>query len=168
MLLRPLLGSEQHGCCAVRQRGGVTSRHGGGATVLFCILFAKHRLEASKLLHRGIRAEVGVAVDTQVRSQEVVEEAFLIRLSQVLATLKAWEDETYCRERLGLDKPLGSIDRSKLNVKGSSLAAGHPFAATGARILASAAKMLEENGGGRTLVSVCAAGGQGVVAILER
>ena len=94
-----------------------------------------------------------------------IHEAFA---SQVLATLKAWEDETYCRERLGLDKPLGAIDRSKLNVKGSSLAAGHPFAATGARILASAAKMLEENGGGRTLVSVCAAGGQGVVAILER
>ena len=94
-----------------------------------------------------------------------IHEAFA---SQVLATLKAWEDETYCRERLGLDKPLGAIDRAKLNVKGSSLAAGHPFAATGARILASAAKVLEENGGGRTLVSVCAAGGQGVVAILER
>nr|VDG63208.1 acetyl-CoA acetyltransferase [Streptococcus thermophilus] len=94
-----------------------------------------------------------------------IHEAFA---SQVLATLKAWEDETYCRERLGLDAPLGSIDRSKLNVKGSSLAAGHPFAATGARILASAAKVLEQNGGGRTLVSVCAAGGQGVVAILER
>ena len=86
----------------------------------------------------------------------------------MLATLKAWEDETYCRERLGLDAPLGSIDRSKLNVKGSSLAAGHPFAATGARILASAAKTLEENGGGRTLISICAAGGQGVVAIIER
>ena len=94
-----------------------------------------------------------------------IHEAFA---SQVLATLKAWEDEAYCRERLGLDKPLGSIDRSKLNVKGSSLAAGHPFAATGARILASAAKVLEENGGGRTLISVCAAGGQGVVAIIER
>lgn len=94
-----------------------------------------------------------------------IHEAFA---SQVLATLKAWEDETYCRERLGLDKPLGAIDRSKLNVKGSSLAAGHPFAATGARILASAAKTLEENGGGRTLISVCAAGGQGVVAIIER
>lgn len=94
-----------------------------------------------------------------------IHEAFA---SQVLATLKAWEDETYCRERLGLDAPLGSIDRSKLNVKGSSLAAGHPFAATGARILASAAKTLVENGGGRTLISVCAAGGQGVVAIIER
>lgn len=94
-----------------------------------------------------------------------IHEAFA---SQVLATLKAWEDDTYCRERLGLDKPLGAIDRSKLNVKGSSLAAGHPFAATGARILASAAKTLEENGGGRTLISICAAGGQGVVAIIER
>ncbi|GAB3081486.1 acetyl-CoA C-acetyltransferase [Corynebacterium aquatimens] len=94
-----------------------------------------------------------------------IHEAFA---SQVLSTLKAWEDEEYCRERLGLDGALGSIDRSKLNVKGSSLAAGHPFAATGARILASAAKTLEENGGGRTLISVCAAGGQGVVAIIER
>ncbi|WP_342320083.1 acetyl-CoA C-acetyltransferase [Corynebacterium mayonis] len=94
-----------------------------------------------------------------------IHEAFA---SQVLATLAAWEDETYCRERLGLDSALGSIDRAKLNVKGSSLAAGHPFAATGARILATAAKTLAENGGGRTLVSVCAAGGQGVVAIIER
>ena len=94
-----------------------------------------------------------------------IHEAFA---SQVLATLKAWESDEYCRERLGLDQALGSIDRSKLNVKGSSLAAGHPFAATGGRILATAAKNLQENGGGRTLVSICAAGGQGVVAILER
>lgn len=94
-----------------------------------------------------------------------IHEAFA---SQTLATLKAWESEEYCRERLGLDAPLGAIDRNKLNVKGSSLAAGHPFAATGGRILASAAKVLEQNGGGRTLVSICAAGGQGIVAILER
>ncbi|SDR85379.1 acetyl-CoA C-acetyltransferase [Corynebacterium timonense] len=94
-----------------------------------------------------------------------IHEAFA---SQVLATLAAWEDGTYCRDRLGLDAPLGPIDRAKLNVKGSSLAAGHPFAATGARILASAAKNLADNGGGRTLISVCAAGGQGVVAIIER
>ena len=86
----------------------------------------------------------------------------------MLSTLAAWEDETFCRERLGLDAPLGSIDRAKLNVNGSSLAAGHPFAATGGRILASAAKQLEENGGGRTLISICAAGGQGVTAIIER
>jgi acetyl-CoA C-acetyltransferase len=85
----------------------------------------------------------------------------------VLATLKAWEDEDFCRSRLGLDAALGSIDRSKLNVNGSSLAAGHPFAATGGRIVASLAKMLHEKGSGRGLISICAAGGQGVVAILE-
>lgn len=94
-----------------------------------------------------------------------IHEAFA---SQVLATLSAWEDEDYCREKLGLDQPLGAIDRDKLNVKGSSLAAGHPFAATGARILATVAKTLEENGGSRALVSVCAAGGQGITAIVER
>ena len=85
----------------------------------------------------------------------------------VLATLAAWESEDYCRDRLGLDKALGSIDRSKLNVNGSSLAAGHPFAATGGRIIAQAAKQIKENGGGRALVSICAAGGQGVTAIVE-
>ncbi|WP_459612109.1 acetyl-CoA C-acetyltransferase [Corynebacterium urogenitale] len=94
-----------------------------------------------------------------------IHEAFA---SQTLATLKAWESEEYCRERLGLDKPLGSIDRAKLNVNGSSLAAGHPFAATGGRIIASTAKLLEQKGSGRALVSICAAGGQGIVAILER
>ena len=86
----------------------------------------------------------------------------------VASTLKAWEDEKFCKEKLGLDKALGSIDRSKLNVNGSSIATGHPFAATGGRIVASLAKMLEEKGSGRGLISICAAGGQGVVAILER
>ena len=94
-----------------------------------------------------------------------IHEAFA---SQVLATLKAWEDPVFCKERLGLDEPLGSIDRSRLNVKGSSLAAGHPFAATGGRIVNVAAKLLAEQGSGRALISICAAGGQGVVAILER
>ncbi|WP_408611360.1 acetyl-CoA C-acetyltransferase [Lolliginicoccus lacisalsi] len=93
-----------------------------------------------------------------------IHEAFA---SVVLCTLAAFESEEYCKERLGLDGALGKIDRSKLNVKGSSLAAGHPFAATGGRIVASTAKMLAENGGGRALVSVCAAGGQGAVAIIE-
>jgi acetyl-CoA C-acetyltransferase len=88
--------------------------------------------------------------------------------SQVLTTLAAWEDADFCRDRLGLSGPLGSIDREKLNVTGSSLAVGHPFAATGARILATAAKLLAERGSGRALVSICAAGGQGVVAIVER
>jgi len=94
-----------------------------------------------------------------------IHEAFA---SQVLSTLKAWEDAVFCKERLGLDAPLGSIDRSRLNVKGSSLAVAHPFAATGARIVANAAKLLATKGSGRALVSICAAGGQGVVAILER
>ncbi|WP_243057409.1 acetyl-CoA C-acetyltransferase [Nocardioides sp. SR21] len=94
-----------------------------------------------------------------------IHEAFA---SQVLATLKAWEDPIFCKERLGLDAPLGAIDRAKLNVNGSSLAAGHPFAATGGRILNVAAKLLSEKGSGRALISVCAAGGQGVVAVLER
>ncbi|MDI9918205.1 acetyl-CoA C-acetyltransferase [Rhodococcus sp. IEGM 1379] len=94
-----------------------------------------------------------------------IHEAFA---SVVLATLQAFESDEYCKERLGLDGALGSIDRSKLNVNGSSLAAGHPFAATGGRIVASLAKMLAEKGSGRGLISICAAGGQGVTAIIER
>ncbi|QXH50910.1 acetyl-CoA C-acetyltransferase [Pseudomonas fakonensis] len=94
-----------------------------------------------------------------------IHEAFA---AQVLCTLKAWEDAEYCRSRLGLEAPLGAIDRSKLNVKGSSLAAGHPFAATGGRILANMAKLLAQRGKGRGLISICAAGGQGVTAIVER
>jgi acetyl-CoA C-acetyltransferase len=93
-----------------------------------------------------------------------IHEAFA---AQVLATLKAWESPEYCREVLGKDQPLGSIDRTKLNVKGSSLAVGHPFAATGARIVAVLAKLLATQGGRRGLISVCTAGGMGVAAILE-
>jgi acetyl-CoA C-acetyltransferase len=93
-----------------------------------------------------------------------IHEAFA---GQVLTTLAAWEDADFCKQKLGLDKPLGSIDRSKLNVKGSSLATAHPFAATGGRIVANLAKLLHEKGSGRGLISICAAGGQGVVAILE-
>ena len=94
-----------------------------------------------------------------------IHEAFA---AQVLCTLKAWESADYCSKRLGLAKPLGAIDPTKLNVVGSSLAFGHPFAATGARIIATAAKLLDEKGGGRALISVCTAGGMGVVAIVER
>ncbi|MDT7803913.1 MAG: acetyl-CoA C-acetyltransferase, partial [Actinomycetota bacterium] len=94
-----------------------------------------------------------------------IHEAFA---SQVLATLKAWEDPAFAKEKLELDEPLGSIDRAKLNVNGSSLAAGHPFAATGGRIVATLAKLLHEKGSGRGLISICAAGGQGVTAILEK
>ena len=93
-----------------------------------------------------------------------IHEAFA---STVLTTLKAWEDPDFCKQRLDLDEPLGAIDRTRLNVNGSSLAAGHPFAATGGRIVASLAKQLHGAGGGRGLISICAAGGQGVVAILE-
>jgi acetyl-CoA C-acetyltransferase len=93
-----------------------------------------------------------------------IHEAFA---SQVLCTLKAFEDPVYCRERLGLEEPLGSIDRDKLNVRGGSLAAGHPFGATGGKIVAALAKELKEKGSGRGLVSICAAGGLGVTAIME-
>ncbi|HEX5982724.1 MAG TPA: acetyl-CoA C-acyltransferase, partial [Solirubrobacterales bacterium] len=93
-----------------------------------------------------------------------IHEAFA---AQVLCTLKAWEDKGFCKEKLGRSKPLGAIDRKKLNVNGGSLAAAHPFAATGGRIVASLAKQLNEDGKGRGVISICAAAGQGVVAILE-
>jgi acetyl-CoA C-acetyltransferase len=88
--------------------------------------------------------------------------------AQVLCTLKAWESPEFCRDKLGLNEPLGSIDRSKMNVKGGSVAIGHPFAATGARIVATLAKLLAQKGSGRGLISICTAGGMGVTAILER
>jgi acetyl-CoA C-acetyltransferase len=94
-----------------------------------------------------------------------IHEAFA---AQVLSTLAAWEDPVFCAQKLGRDAPLGAIDRDKLNVNGGSLAAGHPFAATGGRIVAALAKALDQRGGGRGVISICAAGGQGVVAILEK
>lgn len=93
-----------------------------------------------------------------------IHEAFA---AQVLCTLKAWASDEWCRRRLGRDA-LGTIDRVKLNPRGSSVAIGHPFAATGARVVATLAKQLAERGSGRGLISICAAGGQGVTAILER
>jgi acetyl-CoA C-acetyltransferase len=93
-----------------------------------------------------------------------IHEAFA---AQVLCTLRAWEDPVFCRERLGLEQPLGAIDRDKINIHGGSIAAGHPFAATGGRIIAGLAKMLAQNGSGRGLISICAAGGNGVTAIME-
>lgn len=94
-----------------------------------------------------------------------IHEAFA---AQVLCTLQAWQSAEFCRDRLGLAAPLGAIDRTKLNVKGSSLAVGHPFAATGTRILATLAKLIDQRGGGRGLISVCTAGGMGVTAIIEK
>lgn len=107
--------------------------------------------------------------DTGLRLQDFdfyeIHEAFA---AQVLCTLRAWESEKYCKDRLGLTQALGSIDPAKLNVKGSSLAFGHPFAATGGRIVATLAKLLDQRGSGRGLISVCTAGGMGVVAMLEK
>ena len=94
-----------------------------------------------------------------------IHEAFA---AQVLCTLNAWEDKDFCTQRMGRKAAMGSIDRSKMNVKGSSLAVGHPFAATGGRILATLAKIIDENKGGRGLISVCTAGGMGVTAIIEK
>lgn len=94
-----------------------------------------------------------------------IHEAFA---AQTLATLKAWESAEFCRDRLGRDRPLGAIDRARLNRKGGSIAIGHPFAATGARILAGLAMQLSKRGSGRGLISVCTAGGMGVTAIVER
>ena len=93
-----------------------------------------------------------------------IHEAFA---AQTIATLKAWQDEKFCRDRLGRNEPMGPIDLAKLNVKGGSIAMGHPFAATGARIVGALAKVLSEKGSGRGLISVCTAGGMGVSAILE-
>lgn len=93
-----------------------------------------------------------------------IHEAFA---AQVLCTLKAWESPEYCSTRLGKSAPLGSIDRSRMNVKGSSIAVGHPFAATGARILALTEKLIAEKGSGRALISICTAGGMGVAAVVE-
>jgi len=107
--------------------------------------------------------------DANLRLQDFdfyeIHEAFA---AQVLCTLMAWESVEFCRDRLGLGAPLGSIDRARLNVKGGSLATGHPFAATGARILATLAKTIDERGGGRGLISICTAGGMGVTAIVEK
>ena len=93
-----------------------------------------------------------------------VHEAFA---AQTIATLKAWQSEDFCRTRLGRNEPMGPIDLARLNVKGGSIAIGHPFAATGARIIATMAKLLQEKGSGRGLISVCTAGGMGVSAIME-
>lgn len=93
-----------------------------------------------------------------------IHEAFA---AQVLCTLRAWESDDFCRQRLGRDEPLGAVDRSKMNTRGGSVAIGHPFAATGARIVATLAKLLADKGEGRGLISVCTGGGMGVAAILQ-
>jgi len=121
------------------------------------------------LLMAPVFAVAQLLGDANVSLQEFdfyeIHEAFA---GQVLCTLRAWEDRTFCRDKLGQRAALGPIDRSKLNVKGGSLALGHPFAASGARILATLAKTLDESKGQRGLISICTAGGMGVTAIIER
>ena len=124
----------------------------GGEGMLMAPVYALPRL----LARTGLTLEELTLVE--------IHEAFA---ATVLVTLAAWESPTFCRDRLGLDAPLGKVDRSKLNVNGSSLAAGHPYAATGGRVVASLAKELHQLGSGYGLISVCAAGGQGMVALLE-
>ena len=106
--------------------------------------------------------------DANLRLQDFdfyeIHEAFA---AQTITTLKAWQSEKFCRDKLGRNEPMGPIDLSRLNVKGGSIAMGHPFAATGARIVGTMAKLLGENGSGRGLISVCTAGGMGVTAIME-
>ena len=173
---------------ATLSAGNSTSLTDGAAAILLCSeeWAAEHELPVQAYMTTGRTSAIDfvndegllmaptIAVAEMLQRAELelqdfdfyeIHEAFA---AQVLCTLNAWESEEYCRDRLGLDKPLGSIDRNKLNVKGSSLAVGHPFAATGARIVATLAQLLEEKGSGRGLISVCTAGGMGVSAILER
>ncbi|HEY1175751.1 MAG TPA: acetyl-CoA C-acetyltransferase [Phytomonospora sp.] len=184
--LKPVFGK---GDSATMTAGNSTPLTDGASTVLLAseewasargleplAYFVDHETAAVDYVHggEGLLMAPAYAVPRMLARQGLtlqdfdfyeIHEAFA---SQVLATLKAWEDPIFCKERLGLDAPLGTIDRDKLNVNGSSLAAGHPFAATGGRIVNTAAKLLAEKGSGRALISICAAGGQGVVAILER
>ncbi len=173
---------------ATLSAGNSTTLTDGAAAVLLCSeeWAATHKLPVQAFLSTGRSAAVdfvndeGLLMAPTVAVAEMLQRAGLklqdfdfyeiheAFAAQVLCTLKAWESKDYCNERLGLKKPLGSIDKAKLNVNGSSLAVGHPFAATGARIIATLAQLLQEKGSGRGLISVCTAGGMGVCAILER
>jgi acetyl-CoA C-acetyltransferase len=173
---------------ATLSAGNSTPLTDGAASLLLCSeeWAAEHELPVQAYLTTGRSAAVDFVNDEGLLMAPTVAVAEMLQrvnltlqdfdfyeiheafAAQVLCTLKAWESEEYCNERLGLDKPLGSIDRAKLNVNGSSLAVGHPFAATGARIMATLSELLEQKGSGRGLISVCTAGGMGVCAILER
>ncbi len=173
---------------ATLSAGNSTSLTDGAAAVLLCSeeWAASNKLPVQAFLTTGRSASVdfvndeGLLMAPTIAVAEMLQRAGLnlqdfdfyeiheAFAAQVLCTLKAWESKDYCSQRLGLKKPLGSIDREKLNVNGSSLAVGHPFAATGARIVATLAQLLETKGSGRGLISVCTAGGMGVCAILER
>jgi acetyl-CoA C-acetyltransferase len=141
-------------------------------SILAYLTFA--RVAAVNFMHEeGLLMAPAYAVSDMLKQADLrlqdfdfyeIHEAFA---AQVIATLKAWQSEKFCRERLGRNDAMGPIDLSKLNVKGGSVAIGHPFGATGARVIATMAKLLSEKGSGRGLVSVCAAGGMGVTAIME-
>ena len=138
------------------------------AYLTHCKVAAVNFIQGDGLLMAPVYAVSEMLKDAGLNLQDFdfyeIHEAFA---AQTIATLKAWQSEQFCRDRLGRNQPLGPIDLNKLNVKGGSIAIGHPFAATGARVVATMAKLLHENGGGRGLVSVCTAGGMGVTAILE-
>ena len=138
------------------------------AFLTFCKVAAVDFVGREGLLMAPVYAVSEMLKDANLRLQDFdfyeIHEAFA---AQTVATLMAWQSEKFCRDRLGRNAPLGPIDLAKLNVKGGSIAIGHPFAATGARIVATMAKLLHEKGGGRGLISVCTAGGMGVTAIME-
>ena len=138
------------------------------AFLTFCKVAAVDFVGREGLLMAPVYAVSEMLKDANLRLQDFdfyeIHEAFA---AQTVATLMAWQSEKFCRDRLGRNAPLGPIDLAKLNVKGGSIAIGHPFAATGARIVAAMAKLLHEKGGGRGLISVCTAGGMGVTAIME-
>ncbi|MDT4891322.1 MAG: acetyl-CoA C-acetyltransferase [Pseudonocardiales bacterium] len=189
--LRPVFGTASGGEGATMTAGNSTPLTDGASAVLLASdeWAAEHKVpvwahlvdaetaavdyvhgdpKADGLLMAGVYAVPRLLARNKLTLQDFdfyeIHEAFA---STVLVQLAAWEDAAFCRQYLGQDGAFGSIDRAKLNVNGSSLAAGHPFAATGGRIVAMLAKQLKENGGGRGLISICAAGGQGVAAILE-
>jgi acetyl-CoA C-acetyltransferase len=138
------------------------------AYLTYCKVAAVNFVGVEGLLMAPAYAVSDMLRDANLRLQDFdfyeIHEAFA---AQTIATLKAWQSEKFCRERLGRNQPLGPIDLAKMNVKGGSIAIGHPFAATGARIVATMAKLLQQKGSGRGLISVCTAGGMGVTAILE-
>lgn len=138
------------------------------AYLTFCKVAAVNFIDDEGLLMAPVYAVSDMLKDANLALQDFdfyeIHEAFA---AQTLGTLQAWQSAEFCRERLGRDATLGAIDMSKLNVKGGSVAIGHPFAATGARVIANMAKLLHDNGSGRGLVSVCTAGGMGVTAIME-
>ena len=138
------------------------------AHLTYCKVAAVDFVNSEGLLMAPVYAVAEMLKDAKLRLQDFdfyeIHEAFA---AQTVATLMAWQSEKFCRDHLGLNQPLGPIDLAKLNVKGGSVAIGHPFAATGARIVGTMAKLLHEKGGGRGLISVCTAGGMGVTAIME-